>query len=132
MLQSAFPLVPTAILVGFGLVCLALVERGLADLSVAYRLSRTPPARVADVPNERGPLSVTGAAGVEEGTVATPFSGTECLVREWTVEEESATSTGPNGRRSTAVSRRSRSASTTARRASSWTRRARTSGWPTN
>lgn len=90
MLQSSpsLPLIPTVVLVGFAAVGIALVGRGLADLAVAYRLARTAPARISDVPNERGPLGVTGEALVHDGTVEAPFSGTACLICEWTVEEE--------------------------------------------
>lgn len=89
MLQSpsSLPLLPTAALIGFAAAGIALVGRGLADLAVASRLARTAPTRVADVPNERGPLAVTGEALVHDGTVAAPFSGTACLLCEWTVEE---------------------------------------------
>lgn len=84
------PLQPVGLLfVGaFGLVGAALIGYALRELLVAYRLARTDPTPVADLPNVRGPVEIEGRARVHEGTLDAPFSGTACLACEWRVEEE--------------------------------------------
>jgi hypothetical protein len=71
-----------------GLLGVVLVGYAARELLVAYRLSRTDPTPVADLPNVDGPVEIVGRARVHDETVESPFSGTPCLACEWSVEEE--------------------------------------------
>ncbi len=72
----------------FGLVGVVLVGYAGRELLVAYRLARTDPTPVADLPNVSGPVEIEGRALVHGGTFESPFSATACLACEWRVEEE--------------------------------------------
>jgi hypothetical protein len=87
-LQS-LPFPPVFAFLGlFALVGLAVVGYAGRELWVAWRLHRTDPVAVADVPNLSGTVEVQGRARIAEGTVTAPFTGTESLACEWRVEEE--------------------------------------------
>lgn len=95
-LQAGF--VALAIGAVFAVIGLAAVAFGGRDLATAYRLWRTDPTRVADLPNRSGTMEVQGRARVLDGsgTVEAPFTGTACLACEWTVTEEQHTQHGTN------------------------------------
>lgn len=95
-LALQFSVVPLAVGALFAVVGVAAVAFGGRDLLTAYRLWRTDPTRVADVPNRSGALEVRGRAREVEGAVAAPFTGTACLACEWVVEEERHTQHGTN------------------------------------
>jgi hypothetical protein len=86
-LQS-LPLSPAVLFAAvFALVGVAVVGYAVRELLLAVRLARTDPTPVADVPNTSGSVEVEGVARSAGETVTTPFTGTEALACEWTVEE---------------------------------------------
>lgn len=102
VLQSPFALqaalVPLLVSGVFAVVGFAAVAFGARDLATAFRLWRTDPTRVADLPTRSGTLEVQGRTRVVDGfgTVEAPFTGTDCLAHEWTVTEEQHTQHGTN------------------------------------
>ncbi|MWG34128.1 GIDE domain-containing protein [Halomarina oriensis] len=89
MSLQSLPFPPVYLVLGlFALAGLAVVAYSAREFWVAWRLHRTEPTPVADVPNRTGTVEVEGRARIAEGTVTTPFTGTESLACEWRVEEE--------------------------------------------
>jgi hypothetical protein len=84
----------TLFLGAFALPGLAVLAYGLREGLTGYRLHATEPTPVADVANVSGPVEVTGAARVHDGTVEAPLSGSACLVYEWEVVERRRDSDG--------------------------------------
>lgn len=62
------------------------VGYGVVVGAKAYRIGRDEPVPTYRL-RDGGACEVEGVAEVHEGTVAAPFTGTDCLVCRWTVEE---------------------------------------------
>lgn len=78
-----FPAGALAIASAFALVA---VSYGASELRVAAHLLRTRPASVLDA-TDGGPIELRGEARSARGTLEAPFSGTDCLVCVYEVEE---------------------------------------------
>jgi hypothetical protein len=72
--------VPLAVVAG------AVVVLGLSELRLANRVRSEQPDSVVEAP-DGGELELAGEAAVAGGTVTAPFSGTECLVCDYEVQE---------------------------------------------
>lgn len=77
----------------FAVVGLVAFAYGARELYYAVRIYRGDPTPIADVANSPGLVEVEGTARIENGTVESPFSGTECLLCEWAVQERRTSST---------------------------------------
>jgi len=73
---------------------LALIALGARELWFAWQIYRGEPLAVYELPNEPGPVEVQGVAESGEGTVASPITGSACLLCEWEVQERRTTSAG--------------------------------------
>ena len=62
------------------------------ELWYALRIYRGDPTAIADAVNDPGPVELQGVARAENGTVRSPFSDSECVICEWEVEREYASS----------------------------------------
>lgn len=80
-------LVPAAIAV-VGVVLLVI---GVRELWFALRVYRGEPLSVAETANDPGPVEVLGTAQPDDGIVESPFSGAECLICEWEVQQSEST-----------------------------------------
>ena len=87
----AITLVGAALLALVGLAVFAL---GARELWFAVRIYRGEPTAIADVVNDPGPAELQGTAEPDEGTVESPFSGADCLLCEWEVQEAETTGEG--------------------------------------
>jgi hypothetical protein len=77
---------PLPILVPGSLVVVTVGGYGLLQLWTAYRIYSRPPDDVMDVPSG-GQIELEGTARPATGTVEAPFTGGECLVCDYEVEE---------------------------------------------
>ena len=77
------------------LVGLAVFALGARELWFAAGIYRGEPTAIADVVNDPGPAELQGTAEPDEGTVESPFSGADCLLCEWEVQQ--AESSGEGG-----------------------------------
>lgn len=83
------PIASPLVLVGtvaVSLVALALVLFGTRELAVAYRILARDPAAVLDAPGG-GPIELAGTVVPEREPFTSPFTGTECVIFEYEVEE---------------------------------------------
>lgn len=66
-----------------------LLFRGGRDLQTVFHILRSDPVPVRSLDGHTGPVEITGTAVADEdaGTVKTPFTGSECLVYAYEVEE---------------------------------------------
>ncbi|MFC4986909.1 E3 ubiquitin ligase family protein [Saliphagus infecundisoli] len=60
---------------------------GLTELRTAYRMHTTAGHTVADVANYPGPVEIEGVVSATTKALAAPFTGTDCVVYEYTIEE---------------------------------------------
>lgn len=79
--------VPALFLGVFAVVGLVVFVIGARELYYALRIYRGDPSPIADVANRPGLVEIQGTARIEDGTVESPFSGTDCLICEWEVQE---------------------------------------------
>jgi hypothetical protein len=73
----------------FGVVGAALLVQGASNLRTVYHVLAGDPLAVRDLHGRDGPVELEGTARAAEdgGTVAGPFTGTDCLACEYEVEE---------------------------------------------
>jgi len=89
--MAAITLVGAALLALVGLAVFAL---GARECWFAVRIYRGEPTPIADVVNDPGPAELQGTAASDEGTVESPFSGADCLLCEWEVQQAEASGEG--------------------------------------
>jgi len=77
---------PTPYLAAGGLLGIALLTLGLAELRNAWRIRSEDPDPAADA-TRGGPVELAGTAQAADQTIHAPFSGTECVACEYEVLE---------------------------------------------
>lgn len=76
-----------ALLAGGLLVAAIAFGYGLTELRTAYRMYATKTYTVASVANHLGTVEIEGVVSPAEGTLTAPFTDTDCVVYEYTIEE---------------------------------------------
>lgn len=79
---------------GLGLLGVVIFALGARECWFAVRIYHGEPTPIADVVNDPGPTELQGTAEPDEGTVVSPFSGADCLVCEWEVQQAEASGEG--------------------------------------
>lgn len=72
---------------GLSLAALALVAYGVRELRVAYRILSRDPDDVMHA-QRGGPIELSGTVLAANGTLRSPFTGTECAAYEYEVREK--------------------------------------------
>lgn len=76
-----------ALLTGALLGALLAVGYGLTELRTAYRMHTTKGHTVATIANHPGLVEIEGVVSATTETLAAPFTGTDCVVYEYAIEE---------------------------------------------